>query len=435
MPNRFPVGTVERTQTPLVSKGKVHHLHEAAVAECVFMDTFKTDDKTHRCGQAFVDHKSRYGAVFPIKSRRQVAEAFLQFCAGCFTPLILIQDNISENTGKDMKAACRSVTCQSGFSTPCTQQQDFAEGFIGTTHRLTSGFHESKKGKWVRENVFQNVALKHAMKEWLRVNQHTVIQSAKDPEERKHLVAQHAADYLNGLLDEHPRFKVAAAHAASTPMKVGVMRVYLKKHLEMEWKPNEKGTANATHDRDDAVGQRNGYIFDNRDRELQNLVWHHESLHSLKMRMPHLHDLAVTSQGADDGTGKLAKKSGDAPSNELLHNVHCCLEGEKKMVELHVDLLTVKERMRLHPWWGDGTSKRVDLTKNLRAPGTRIVVVPFSRKSKTKRQFFFKSPPFKQILTGCPQQAQVIPHAPCLTMRKTTPPFSDWPLLKCVTVR
>ena len=81
--------------------------------------------------------------------------------------------------------------------------------------------------------------------------------------------------------------------------------------------------------------------------------------------MPHLHDLAVISQGVDDDTGKLAKKSGDAPSNELLHNVHCYLEGDKKMVELHVDLLTVKERMRLYPWWGGGISKRVDLTKNL----------------------------------------------------------------------
>jgi hypothetical protein len=74
-----------------------------------------------------------------------------------------------------------------------------------------------------------------------------VIQSAKDPEERKCLVAQHAADCLNRLLDEHPRFKVAAARAASTPKNVGVMRVYLKKHLGMEWKPNKKGTANATH--------------------------------------------------------------------------------------------------------------------------------------------------------------------------------------------
>ena len=62
----------------------------------------------------------------------------LQVCADCFTPLILIRDNISENTGEDMKAACRSVTCQSEFSTPYTQQQDFAEGFIGTICRLTS---------------------------------------------------------------------------------------------------------------------------------------------------------------------------------------------------------------------------------------------------------------------------------------------------------
>jgi hypothetical protein len=98
------------------------------------------------------------------------------------------------------------------------------------------------------------------------------------------------------------------------------------------------------------VGQRNGHIFDDRDRELQNLVWHHESLDSLKTtRVPHLHDLAVISQGVGDDTSKLAKKSGDAPINELLHNVHCCLEGGKKIFELHVGLLTVKGRMQLHP--------------------------------------------------------------------------------------
>ena len=137
-PNRFPAGTMERGKTPHVSKGIVHHLHESAVAESVFTDTFETDDKSYRYGQAFVDYKSRYGMVYPLQSRGQVPESFLQFCADCFTPRILIRDNIAENKGKAMGRACRTVLCQSGFSTPYDQRQDFAEGFIGTVCRLAS---------------------------------------------------------------------------------------------------------------------------------------------------------------------------------------------------------------------------------------------------------------------------------------------------------
>lgn len=90
-------------------------------------------------------------------------------------------------------------------------------------------------GGELRENAFQNTALKHTMKGWLHVNQHTVIKftSPKNHEEREHVVAQHAAGCLNDVLDEHPRFKEAPACAASSPMK-GVMRIYLKKHLGME---------------------------------------------------------------------------------------------------------------------------------------------------------------------------------------------------------
>jgi hypothetical protein len=130
-PNRFPQGTMQKGKTPRVSKNLVHHLHEATVAECVYTDTFETDDESYRYGQAFVCYKSRYGAVFPLKSRTQVVESFLQFCADVFTPVILIRDNISENIGKEMMKACRHVQCQSGYSTPYMQQQDFAEGFIG----------------------------------------------------------------------------------------------------------------------------------------------------------------------------------------------------------------------------------------------------------------------------------------------------------------
>ena len=63
-PNRFPQATLERGKVPMVSKNKVHHLHEASVAECVYTDTFETDCTDYRYGQAYVCYKSRlWGCV------------------------------------------------------------------------------------------------------------------------------------------------------------------------------------------------------------------------------------------------------------------------------------------------------------------------------------------------------------------------------------
>ena len=137
-PNRFPQATLRKGKVPMVSKNKVHHLHEASVAECVYTDTFETDCTDYRYGQAYMCYKSRYGAVFPMKSRRQVVSTFEQFCADIFTPKILIRDNISENVSKALLKACRKAVCQSGYSTPYIPQQDYAEGFIGHVCRLAS---------------------------------------------------------------------------------------------------------------------------------------------------------------------------------------------------------------------------------------------------------------------------------------------------------
>jgi hypothetical protein len=227
------------------------------------------------------------------------------------------------------------------------------------------GFLESKNGKWARKNVFSNTALKYAMKEWIRKNQYTVITDEMNPEERKYFIAKHACDHLNKLLEQHPRFKCSEAYAASTPVNVKTMRVYMKKHLGLEWKPNKKGTANATHDRHDAVGQRNEYVFNNRDRELQNLVWHKIEMTELRCMHPHLHDVAIISKGVAAETLLVAKRKGHKPSNELLHNMHCYKDGEKEMVEFHVDFLEVGERFKLYPFWGGTWSTRADFTKPL----------------------------------------------------------------------
>ena len=116
-----------------------------------------------------------------------------------------------------------------------------------------------------------------------------------------------------------------------------------------EWKPNKKGTANATHDRVDAVGQRNTCTRNNRDREHQCLVWHHEELAALKLRMPHTHKCALIAQRLRHETETMTKKFAHAPSAELMHAMYVYERKGKTMVEFHVDSLEVGERQRLCP--------------------------------------------------------------------------------------
>lgn len=136
--NRFPQGTLKRGQVPAVKKRLVHHLHQAAVAEVVFTDTFMSGDKAYAYGQAFVCYRSRYGFVVVMKSRRQAGAAFRQLCADVFRPLILVRDNASELVYGDMLEACLTLMVQSAFSTPYTQEEDYAEGFIGRVCQMTS---------------------------------------------------------------------------------------------------------------------------------------------------------------------------------------------------------------------------------------------------------------------------------------------------------
>jgi len=75
-PNRFPQGTLQGSKTPVVSKGSIHHLHEASIGECVYTDTFETDDDAYRYSQVFVCYKSRYGAVYPLTSCTIVPASF-----------------------------------------------------------------------------------------------------------------------------------------------------------------------------------------------------------------------------------------------------------------------------------------------------------------------------------------------------------------------
>jgi hypothetical protein len=78
----FPQGKFKQGKTPRVSKGKVHHLHRASICEVLFTDTFETGDSKYRYGQAFVDYRSRWGDVIPLRSRTQVGWAFDEFAAG-----------------------------------------------------------------------------------------------------------------------------------------------------------------------------------------------------------------------------------------------------------------------------------------------------------------------------------------------------------------
>ena len=137
-PLNFPQGKWKAGKTPRVKKGKVENLYRASIAEVCFTDTFETDDGTYKYGQAVVDYRSRYGDVFPIRTRKKVAWAIGEFCCRHFVPLILIRDNIAENVGGELDAECHRRGIKSAFSCPYTPQQDYAEGYLGRVIMMAS---------------------------------------------------------------------------------------------------------------------------------------------------------------------------------------------------------------------------------------------------------------------------------------------------------
>ncbi len=134
----FPQGKFAQGKTPRVSKGKVHHLHRAAICEVIFMDTFETGDTKYRYGQAFVDYRSRWGDVIPLRSRTQVGWSFGEFCCRNFTPLVLVRDNISENIGGVLMQECHNRNVKSAYICPYTPQQDQAENYLERVTTMAS---------------------------------------------------------------------------------------------------------------------------------------------------------------------------------------------------------------------------------------------------------------------------------------------------------
>jgi hypothetical protein len=137
-PHNFPQGKWKAGKTPRVSKHKVSNLHKASIAEACFTDTFETGDSTYRYGQAVVDYRSRYGDIFPIRTRKKVAWAVGEFCCRHFTPLILIRDNIAENIGGELEAECHRRGIKSAFICPYIKQQNYSEGYLGRVTTMAS---------------------------------------------------------------------------------------------------------------------------------------------------------------------------------------------------------------------------------------------------------------------------------------------------------
>ncbi len=121
-----------------MAKGTVRHLHRASICEVVFTDTFETGDHKFRYGQAFVDYRSRWGAIIPLRSRTQVGWSFGEFVCRNFAPLILVRDNIAENRGGALMEECHRRGVQSAFICPYTPQQDQAENYLGRVTAMAS---------------------------------------------------------------------------------------------------------------------------------------------------------------------------------------------------------------------------------------------------------------------------------------------------------
>ena len=137
-PHNFPQGRWKSGKAPKVSKDKVKFLHKASIAEVCFTDTFETDDSKYKYGQAFVDYRSRYGDIQPLKSRKKIGWAFGEFCCRHFKPLILVSDNIAENVHGNLKEVCHRLNVKSAFSCPYTPKQDYAEGYLGRVTAMAS---------------------------------------------------------------------------------------------------------------------------------------------------------------------------------------------------------------------------------------------------------------------------------------------------------
>jgi hypothetical protein len=130
----------------------------------------------------------------------------------------------------------------------------------------------TRAGKWMRENVWSNPTLMFAMKIFIEQNVYKVLKDASDPQSEKFFIAKHATDHLNGILGEQPELRCNKLYAAEFPISVKIMQKWLNSVFDHHWRRNKKGIANQTHEREDAVQQRVKYVFDNKKRQLQNMV-------------------------------------------------------------------------------------------------------------------------------------------------------------------
>jgi hypothetical protein len=137
-PHNFPQGRWKSGKAPEVSKDRVKFLHKASIAEVCFTDTFETDDGKYRYGQAFVDYRSRFGDIQPLRSRKKIGWAFAEFCCRHFKPLILVSDNIAENAHGNLKEECHRLNVKIAFSCPYTPQQNYSEGHLGRVTAMAS---------------------------------------------------------------------------------------------------------------------------------------------------------------------------------------------------------------------------------------------------------------------------------------------------------
>jgi hypothetical protein len=138
LPLNFPQGNMKQFKTPRVSKDIVSHVSQPSIAEALYTDTFETGDVKFPYAQVFVDMVSRYGDVIPLRSRSEVGQAFVTFVCKHYTSLILISDNIAENTGGDLMEQCRLRDVKQLFTCPYHPQQDFAESYIGRITTMAS---------------------------------------------------------------------------------------------------------------------------------------------------------------------------------------------------------------------------------------------------------------------------------------------------------
>ena len=221
-------------------------------------------------------------------------------------------------------------------------------------YEWNGGFTESLIGRHVRTTIFSNPHVMTAAKQWLEKHMF------RKQQDGMWFQAEHFQQWLNKVLLSSDNVRSEMRDLRSYPIPIETVRGWLHNVFQFEYRENAKGIGHFGHEKPDVVKERMQFVFDCKESELQQFLWHQAPVSSLG-------DQDVLLQQAVE-VECLMKKSEEGyelslKEEELIHNVHRYEDNGIEMVEHHVDYLVMEERERLYPYFGGSPSIRRDREK------------------------------------------------------------------------